>query len=202
MMVNNDFRPSYPSWTHDDDIHAWWVEPGRLLAGEYPGSLSVPKARAKLRILLDAGVDSFVDLTEKDELDPYATNLLEEEALKAGRPVPSHRRFGIRDVSVLRDDAGYDEIVDHIRNELDAGKRVYVHCWGGKGRTGTVIGCWLINNDGLDYESTVHRMRNLRQGTRKVDDYPRIPDTPEQHDVLRRRAARHQQERSDSGRIG
>ena len=200
-MVNNDFRPSASSWSHDDDIHAWWVEPGRLLAGEYPGSLSEPKARVKLRILLDAGIDSFVDLTEKDELDPYGTNLLEEEALKAGRPVPSHRRFGIRDVSVLSDDAGYDEIVDHIRNELDAGKRVYVHCWGGKGRTGTVIGCWLIDNDGLDYESTVQRMRDLRQGTRKFGGYPIIPDTRAQHDVLRRRAARRQQESSHTGRI-
>jgi hypothetical protein len=201
MTVNNDFRPSAPSWSHDDDIHAWWVEPGRLLAGEYPGALSKPKAKLKLRILLDAGIDSFVDLTEWGELYPYATELLDEVAEKAGRPVPSHRRFGIRDVSVLAD-AGYDEIVDHIRNELDAGKRVYVHCWGGKGRTGTVIGCWLIDNDALNYESTVERMRDLRHGTRKVRDYPRIPDTPEQHDVLRRRAARRQQTRSRSGRIG
>jgi|HubBroStandDraft_3_1064219.scaffolds.fasta_scaffold451738_1 hypothetical protein len=188
-MGNNDFRPSVPSWPHDEVIHAWWVEPGRLLAGEYPGSLSESKAREKVRILMEAGIDSFVDLTETDELDPYSTDLLQEESKTAGRPVPSHRRFGIRDVSVLDHDAGYDEIVEHIRNELDAGKRVYVHCWGGKGRTGTVIGCWLIDNDGLDYKSTVQRMRDLRQGTRKLDDNPRIPDTQEQHNVLRRRAA-------------
>ena len=25
-------------WPHDETLHAWWVEPGRLLAGEYPGS--------------------------------------------------------------------------------------------------------------------------------------------------------------------
>ncbi len=156
--------------------------------------LTESKARRKVRILIEAGIDSFVDLTEADELRPYATGLLVEEAEKAARPVPSHKRFAIRDVSILADDAGYDEIVEHIRSELDAGKRAYVHCWGGKGRTGTVIGCWLIDNDGLDYESTVQRMHDLRAGTRKVADFPWIPDTDEQRDVLRRRAERSQLE--------
>jgi hypothetical protein len=190
ILVDNNFQNSASSsWPHDETIHAWWVEPGRLLAGEYPGDLSEPKARQKVRILLDAGIDSFVDLTEADELRPYATELLFEEAEKAGRPVPSHHRFGIRDVSILNDDAGYDEILGHIRSELNASKRVYVHCWGGKGRTGTVIGCWLIDNDGLGYKSTIQRMQDLRAGTRKLADNPTIPDTAAQHDVLCRRAA-------------
>ena len=186
-MTNNKFESATPSWRHHEAIHAWWVEPDRLLAGEYPGSLSTSKARQKIRLLLDAGIDSFVDLTEAGELDPY-DGLLREEATKAGRPTPSHHRFAIRDVSVLADDTGYDEIVDHIRRELDDGRKVYVHCWGGKGRTGTVVGCWLIDNGDLDYRSTVKRMRELRVGTRKVSDNPNIPDTTEQHEVLQRRA--------------
>jgi hypothetical protein len=190
-LNSNDFRVSELSWPHDDVIHAWWVEPGRLLAGEYPGSLSEEKAREMVRLLIAAGIDSFVDLTEVGEMSrPYETRLLIEAAKKAGRPVPGHRRFGIRDVSVLADDAGYDVILDHIRSELDAGKRVYVHCWGGKGRTGTVIGCWLIDSAGLDYDGTVQRMRELRAGTRKFADDPTIPETEEQHDVLRRRSTR------------
>ena len=24
-------------WPHDETLHAWWVEPGRLLASEYRG---------------------------------------------------------------------------------------------------------------------------------------------------------------------
>lgn len=168
-----------------------------MLAGEYPGSVSEAKAREKVRVLLEAGIDSFVDLTEPGELTrPYETEMLREQAEKAGRPVPTHNRFGIPDVSVLPDDTGYDEIVEHIRHELDAGKRVYVHCWGGIGRTGTVIGCWLIDNDGLDYDETVKRMRALRAGTRKLSDRPNIPEAPAQHDVLRRRAARRRDQSS------
>jgi protein-tyrosine phosphatase len=192
-MVSNNFRCPVPSWPHDEVIHAWWVEPGRLLAGEYPGSLWEAKARKKVRLLIGAGINSIVDLTEAGEMShPYETELLREEAEKAGRPVPRHHRFGIPDNDILANDKGYDEILQHIRSELDAGKRVYVHCWGGKGRTGTVIGCWLIDNDGLDYKTTIQRMQDLRAGTRKLDDNPTIPDTPAQHDVLRRRAARSQ----------
>jgi hypothetical protein len=194
-LIDNNFQTSVPSWPHDKAIHAWWIEPGRLLAGEYPGSLWEPKAREKVRLLIGAGIDSIVDLTEAGEMShPYETELLREETEKVGRSVPCHHRFGIRDNDILADDRGYDEILQHIRNELNAGKHVYVHCWGGKGRTGTVIGCWLIDNDGLDYESTVQRMHHLRAGTRKLGDNPWIPDTSAQHDVLRRRAARSQRE--------
>ena len=31
-------EPSRRTWPHDDFVHAWWVEPGRILAGEYPGA--------------------------------------------------------------------------------------------------------------------------------------------------------------------
>ena len=44
-----------------------------LLAGEYPGARTEAEARAKLGILLDAGVRQFIDLTEAGEysLRPY-----------------------------------------------------------------------------------------------------------------------------------
>ena len=50
-------------WPHDEILHAWWVEPGRLLAGEDPGAFTPAKGSEKLRLLVDAGVDSIVDLT-------------------------------------------------------------------------------------------------------------------------------------------
>jgi hypothetical protein len=35
------------------------------------------------------------------------------------------------------------------------------------GRTGTVIGCWLIDNEALDYESVLRRLQHLQVGTRQ-----------------------------------
>jgi hypothetical protein len=182
-----------PSWPHDQILHAWWVQPGRLLAGEYPGSIDAVKSASKRAVLLDAGIDSFVDLTEAGErarggqrLKPYH-HLLCAEADSRGLTFPRHSRHPIPDTYII-EDAGYDRILEHIRDELDAGRVVYVHCWGGKGRTGTVIGAWLIDNEGLDYDSTLARLQELRRGTKKADH--RVPDTEVQDDVLRRRAAR------------
>ena len=133
-----------PSWPHDRTIHAWWVIPGRLLAGEYPGSIDPVKAAQKRQVLLDAGVNSYVNLTESGELagggrplKPYH-ELLIAEAQDRGLSLPEHHRFEIPDTYII-DDAGYDSILEHIGRELDSGKVVYVHCWGGKGRTGTVV---------------------------------------------------------------
>jgi hypothetical protein len=177
-----------PAWPHDQLMHAWWVEKGKLLAGEYPFSLkSVDQARQKVRALVDAGVDSFVDLTHPDDrpaMHPY-TDVLLAEAEEAGRPQPRYRRFPIPDNQTITRE-GYDKILDYIQSEIDAGKIVYVHCWGGKGRTGTVIGCRLIDR-GLDYDAAIAELHRLRTETKKGDH--QVPDTPAQHRVLRDRAA-------------
>jgi hypothetical protein len=65
-----------PKRPHDN---TYWVEPGRLLAGEYPGASNGDAASAKLRQYLDAGVDYFVDLTEDGELEPYEARLHEAD---------------------------------------------------------------------------------------------------------------------------
>ena len=173
-------------WPHDATFHAWWVEPGRLLAGEYPGARTPEKAAEKLRLLVEAGVDSIVDLTTPwDGLASYR-EALEAVAENAGRQV-RHFAHPIPDMSVIDHD-GYDEILASIRDEINSGRVVYVHCWGGKGRTSTVVGCLLID-DGLDYESAIARIAELRAGTRKAIDA--CPESPAQHRVLRERAARH-----------
>lgn len=172
-----------PSWEHDDLIHAWWVIPGRLLAGEYPGAKDPRKAAVKIQALLDAGVDSFVNLTEAGEMTRGGAAMVPYDDGLAAR----HVRFPIRDNSVT-DDAGYDRIIAHIGAELDAGRVVFVHCWGGKGRTGTVVGAWLVDRDGLGFPEVLDRMQELRRGTRKADH--RVPDTAAQSAVLDRRARR------------
>ncbi len=175
--------PALPAtaWEHDDLIHAWWVIPGKLLAGEYPGATRASKAARKLKALLAAGVDSFVNLTEAGEKSWGGTPMVPYH-----RGLPArHVRFPIPDTGVISD-AGYDEILEHIRDEIAAGHVVYVHCWGGKGRTGTVVGAWLIDQDGLGYPEVLERMQQLRAGTRKAH-HP-VPDTREQAQVLKRRA--------------
>ena len=106
---------------------------GRLIAGEYPGDRNDAPARQKLGALLAAGVTCFVDLTEPHELRPYDGILAEEAAARGVRA--RHVRLSIGDVSVPRAPELMRAILDAIDAELKGGGKVYVHCWGGVGRT-------------------------------------------------------------------
>ncbi len=164
-------------WQHDDLLHAWWVEQGRLLAGEYPGTSTPERTIAKLGVLVESGIDSIVDLTaDQDGLIPYRDRL--QGIRYANHPIP--------DMGVI-DHAGYDGILARIGEEMDNRHTVYVHCWGGKGRTSTVIGCLLIDG-GLDYDATIARIAELREGTRKAGSP--CPESAAQHQLLKARADR------------
>jgi protein-tyrosine phosphatase len=174
---------SAAAWPHDGVLHAWWVVPGRLLVGEYPASLSPGTTAEKIRLLVEAGVESIVDLTTpEDRLGSYQ-EALNVAAQKVLRPI-RHITHPIPDMGVL-DQEGYDRIIACIRDEIDTGRTVYVHCWGGKGRTGTVVGCLLIDG-GLDYDGAIKRIAELRAGTRKASEP--CPESSAQHRVLRERA--------------
>jgi hypothetical protein len=176
--------PVEEPWPHDATIHGWWVEPGAVLAGEYPGATSPEGARAKIGLLVDHGVRTFVDLTQPvDGLEPYVDHV-EHEAHRRGLEL-QHLPFPIPDMGVRPHD-GYDEIVDAIRSSRDRGV-VYVHCWGGIGRTSTVVGCLLVDA-GLDADAALADIDRRRSGTRKA--HQPAPQTPSQIDVVRARSER------------
>ena len=54
-------------------------------------------------------------------------------------------------------------ILDDIDDARASGGTAYVHCWGGVGRTGTVIGCWLVRH-GLDRGDAVATIAALCAG--------------------------------------
>jgi len=62
---------------------------------------------------------------------------------------------------------------------------VFVHCWGGVGRTGTVVGCLLVDA-GHDGQAALDRITALRTGTRK--DHRQAPENPTKEAVIFRRA--------------
>jgi protein-tyrosine phosphatase len=154
---------------------SYWLIPGALLAGEYPGTYIEADTREKLAKFLDAGIRTFINLTEGRELSGYEHIL---EVLSAERAIETtHIRESIRDYDTPRERAQMVGILTTIRDEIAAGRPVYVHCWGGIGRTGTVVGCWLVEQ-GLSGDEALRRIAELRRGT--PDGRVRSPESDEQ----------------------
>lgn len=162
--------------------NCYWVQPGRLLAGEYPGDWSATTAVPKLNLLLAAGVTFFLDLTHPaDGLESYAPLL---PAMHPDQPRPIvYQRMAIPDRSVPPV-AQMVQTLDVIDAALAAGQVVYVHCWGGVGRTGTVVGCHLVRH-GRSGEAALAEIARLWQDMAKRDRYPHSPETAAQAAMVR-----------------
>lgn len=162
--------------------NCYWVEPGRLLAGEYPGASYAEAARQKLQQIVAAGVTFFLDLTSPaDRLAPYA-DLLADTA-PAASAVVTYRRMAIPDYSVPSV-AQMAQTLDVIDAALAASQVVYVHCWGGVGRTGTVIGCYLVRH-GHSGEAALAQLAHWWQDVEKRERHPHSPETPAQLQMVR-----------------
>ena len=164
--------------------NTYWVLPGRLLAGEYPGADDPEEAREKLESFLGCGFTHFLNLTEPHEKPPYDA-LLQELASRRSLDV-LHRRYPISDVSVPTDREHMAAILRQIDEWLGEECRVYVHCRGGIGRTGPVMGCYLVHT-GCDGEGALRRLQDLwaTVSEEKRWCFPRIPQTVEQENYIR-----------------
>ncbi|MBI5879083.1 MAG: hypothetical protein HZB53_15660 [Chloroflexi bacterium] len=159
-------------------LSAYWVQPG-LLAGAYPAARhNTPLSVERIERLLAAGVRTFLDLTEALERDPYLY-LIEAAAAAHGLAV-RHERLPMRDYQA----PSLDEmrcILDQLDSALAGGDTVYLHCWGGIGRTGTVVGCRLARH-GMPGAAALREVMRLRRNA--LCGEMSSPDTPEQRQFV------------------
>jgi hypothetical protein len=156
-------------------VHTYWVHE-HLLAGEYPGAPDESEARARLRQYLDAGVDFFLDLTRPGEMRPY-DSLLQQEATTRGTRA-AYLRLAVPDMGVPTRQSMLITL-DTIDEAITAGQVVYVHCWGGVGRTGTVVGCYLVRH-GLTGQEALAEIAGIWPSMGQSAWHPRSPETGEQ----------------------
>lgn len=159
---------------------SYWVLPDRFLAGEYPARTDEEASRRRLEALIEAGFDLFIDLTQPNEVVPYAKTLL-EQAQAYGVEV-SHQRFPIGDFGLPIPEQ-MNRILDAIDAALQAGRKVYLHCWGGIGRTGTTVGCYLVRH-GRTGAQALGQLAAWWQGVPKSRYAPRSPETEAQADFI------------------
>jgi hypothetical protein len=139
---------------------SYWARDPWLLAGHYPGSLYPAERDVKLAGLLACGIRRVINLIPGHEVgsggqpfDPYA-ELLQAMAAQQGVSVEC-LRLGYADGSTP-ERSHMSHILDVIDASIAAKEPVYVHCYGGHGRTGTTVGCHLIRHGYTAQEAIAH----------------------------------------------
>jgi protein-tyrosine phosphatase len=150
--------------------NSYWVIPGKLLGGEYPGAEVEEDTQLRLQALMDAGVDCFINLTRPGELPAYSTQL-PDGIWYFHLPIVDH--------GLPVDQAYMRQIQLALASALDAGRCVYVHCRMGIGRTGTVLGCRLVEQ-GMTGEAALSALNRAWQQCDRARRWTSIPETREQ----------------------
>ena len=148
---------------------------GIIYAGEYPGDKYGEKATEKLKHMHHFGIRHFIDLTEEGELAPYS-HLLPSDT--------TYTRFPIRDCGAPKSIESVQRLLLRIEELKKMDGYVYVHCWGGVGRTGTIVACYLSQN--WEEPDLNHTLEVLRRNFSEMPKsaYRETPETKEQIDFI------------------
>jgi hypothetical protein len=166
---------------------SYWVMNRSLLAGPYPGSLDKDVTDIRLRSLLECGIRHIIDLTEGHEVFYYSRGLAhyEDHLLRIAQRLRNEIRivnFPIVDMDVPSRPVMV-RILDDIDRAITQGDPVYIHCWGGLGRTGTVVGCYLARHNLACGDAALEKIFELRRNS-SLADYP-SPQTSAQREMIR-----------------
>ena len=138
------------------------VIPGKFYAGPIPSAPDAADIRQILAYPLETlGVKCFVNLMQSDEVNHIGQPFNPYDGVaRAFAPDIETVRFAVRDMTAPSE-ALMVEILDFIDSKISSEKPVYLHCWGGLGRTGVVVGCWLKRHG---EENPVAKIHQLRRG--------------------------------------
>jgi len=148
--------------------NSYWLEPGRILCGEYPKEIDDMEDDEAMSSLLESGARVFIDLTSEGKHTPY-DEIARSCARKMGIDPETLKfhRFPVPDGSVPGSVEDMQRIVDAATKANEEGLIAYIHCWGGRGRTGTVAGCLLSEITGHTGEEAMADLQVRWQGCAK-----------------------------------
>ena len=170
------YKPTGYSYRVDENV---W-------AGEYPVWEWEQGARMRqLKLFTDFGINYFLDLTENGEMPPYAP-FLTNSIGRHTYPIPNG---GVpNSVGCVVD--LFRIIGDVIVSRPET--KLYIHCVGGVGRTGTIVACYYIYFNGMSADDALAEMRR-RFATHGRSAWMSAPEIATQVNFIREFANTYQQ---------
>ncbi len=165
---------------------AYWVVADKLMAGYYPGYGNSEKVRRQLKGLLQSGIRHFISLMRADEIKWFGKPIIpyEDQTRTIARTLEcsvSFDRMPIKDMGIPPR-IEMARILDALDTNIQAGKPIYLHCLGGVGRTGTVVGCYLVRHGYASGQKALKLIEQLRQNT--ATHHRSSPESDRQIDLV------------------
>jgi protein-tyrosine phosphatase len=136
----------------------YWVIKNILMAGSYP--LQNTKSNNRIRAsVLKQKFDVFINLMQEDEKD------------HDGDYFKDYKSFINYDATIIRMPIKDMDIptpfqtmklIKTIDRFINDNKKIYLHCWGGLGRTGTIVGCYLIEKKLANKSNVFSKINELK----------------------------------------
>ena len=142
---------------------SYFVVPNKLIAGEIPSSMEEQANKEKLLGIKNANIKAVINLMEADEKDHYGNLFVDYEPTLLSYKIEV-TRFSITDMDVPSP-FQMMKILNQINQFNKQGKIVYIHCWGGLGRTGTVVGCYLLQNKLASVDNVFNVINKLKDSS-------------------------------------
>uniref|UniRef100_A0A7S0RIB1 Tyrosine specific protein phosphatases domain-containing protein n=1 Tax=Chlamydomonas leiostraca TaxID=1034604 RepID=A0A7S0RIB1_9CHLO len=181
-----------------------WALPGRVIAGAYPASLDDAETERILTTLLELGINTFVCLQAEVNINtpehawraqhglrPYikdAQKIL-SKAHETGNPKITQQKIDFLHLPIIdgnvTTDSAMNRLVEDCMERVLKGEKLYIHCWGGHGRTGTLVAVMLGRLYNLPY-TTALRYTQAFHDSRVYPQGVRSPQTPVQRAQVRR----------------
>jgi protein-tyrosine phosphatase len=158
----------------------YWVIENKLAASNYPSSNFLPERRDKLLAISKTSIKAVISLQEDSETNHYG-DLFYQYSADYNKIGIETFRFPIPDLSIPTV-SEMKSILNKIDGLHKQNKPVMVHCWGGRGRTGTVIGCFLIRQKIVTHDDVLDFIDQLKKGTPLRWD--NSPETIEQQEFI------------------